>query len=156
VDLFGATWTTDDGYELRPDARRFECFERFVAGQLALGVAVDEALAWGPASIEARVVALAAELRRRLGDLDGVTVHDRGLRRGAIVTFSLPNHPAAEVAAHLRRNGVNVSVSEAPSARFDLPRRGLDAIVRASVHYYNDEGDLSRLVELTERLRDAG
>ena len=78
VDLFGATWTTDDGYELRPDARRFECFERFMAGQIALGVAVDEALAWGPAGIEARVVALAAELRAPAGDLDGVTVHDRG------------------------------------------------------------------------------
>lgn len=156
VDLFGATWTTDDGYELRPDARRFECFERFVAGQIALGVAVDEALAWGPAAIEARVVALAAELRRRMGALDGVTVHDRGSRLGAIVTFGVAGHSPTEVAGHLRRNGVNVSVSEASSARFDLPRRGLDAVVRASVHYYNDADDLSRLVELVERLRAAG
>jgi selenocysteine lyase/cysteine desulfurase len=42
---------------------------------------------------------------------------------------------------------VNVSVSRASSARFDLPERGLPEVVRASVHYYNTDEELGRLID---------
>jgi selenocysteine lyase/cysteine desulfurase len=156
ADLFGASWTAPDRYELRPDARRFECFERFVAGQVGLGVAVDYALGWGLDAIEARVTGLASVLRERLSGLPGVTVHDLGRRRCGIVTFTVEGHPPAEVAAYLRHNDVNVSVSQAASARFDLPSRGLEQLVRASVHYYNDDEELARLVDLIAALPVVG
>jgi selenocysteine lyase/cysteine desulfurase len=41
---------------------------------------------------------------------------------------------------------VNTSVSPASSARLDLPHRGLPDLVRASVHYYNTDDELDRLV----------
>ena len=43
--------------------------------------------------------------------------------------------------------GVNISVSLVEYARLDLPARGLPDLVRASVHYYNDDDDLGRLLE---------
>ena len=78
LDLHAATWVEPDRYEMRPDARRFENWERNVAAQLGLGAAVDYALGWGLADIAARIEALADDLRRRLADIPGVSVHDPG------------------------------------------------------------------------------
>jgi selenocysteine lyase/cysteine desulfurase len=94
---------------------------------------------------------LAERLRKRLTALDGVHVHDQGLRRCAIVTFTVDGVPARAVRRRLAESGVNTSVSVASSARLDLPRRGLSELVRASVHYYNTDDELDRLVNALPR-----
>lgn len=48
--------------------------------------------------------------------------------------------------------GFNVSVSAAPSTRLDFDRRGLSAVVRASVHSYNTEDEVNLFVELVDFL----
>jgi cysteine desulfurase / selenocysteine lyase len=146
LDLHAATWTGPERYEIRRDARRFESWETNYASKLGLGVAVEYALSWGLDAISARVTALAASLRERLLNLDGVRVHDQGQRRCGIVTFTVEGVPAEEVQHRLAGSGVNTSVYYASSARLDLPRRGLPDLVRASVHYYNTEDELDRLV----------
>jgi selenocysteine lyase/cysteine desulfurase len=146
LDLHAATWTAPDRYEVRPDARRFENWETNYAAKIGLGVAVDYASSWGLEAIEARVGALAAGLRDRLEAVDGVRVHDQGRRRCGIVTFTVDGVAADDVRRRLSRHGVNTSVTRAGSAQLDLPRRGLPELVRASVHYYNTQDELDRLV----------
>jgi len=146
LDLHAANWTGPDSFEVRGDARRFENWETNYAGKVGLGTAVSYAMSWGIDAIEARVTALAAELRSRLAAIDGVRVHDQGLRRCAIVTFSVAGVPAQEVQRHLAANGVNTSVSLASHAQLDLPHRGLPDLVRASVHYYNTGAELDQLL----------
>jgi cysteine desulfurase/selenocysteine lyase len=75
-----------------------------------------------------------------------VRVHDQGLRRCAIVTFSVAGVPAQEVQRRLAANGVNTSVSLVSHAQLDLAHRGLPDLVRASVHYYNTDAELDRLI----------
>jgi len=55
-------------------------------------------------------------------------------------------HTADDVQTALARHGINVSVTAASAARLDLDPRGIDQLVRASVHYYNTDEELDRLV----------
>ena len=148
LDLHAAEWVDRDTFAIRPDARRFENWETNYATKLGLGAAVDYALGWGLPAIADRIQGLAASMRSQLAALPGVEVHDRGVEKCAIVTFTVAGEPASEVAARLRAAGVNVSVAPAAYSRLDLDPRGLDAVVRASVHYTNTEAEVGRLIEV--------
>lgn len=151
VDVSSAHWEGRGRYRVREDARRFESFERGVAGQIGLGVAVDYAVALGLERVRERVGALAGYARDRLGQMAGVRVLDRGAVRSGIVTFAVRGVPAEHVRAHLVGAGVNVSVSRVWNQVWEEPV-GVDEAVRASVHYFNTEEEVEVLVrELKER-----
>jgi selenocysteine lyase/cysteine desulfurase len=132
---------------VRADARRFENWETYYAGKIGLGVAASTAVDLGLTSIEQRVTDLAESLRRRLRAQPGVLVHDRGRRLCGIVTFTVDGHDPHAIANRLRAQRINVSVSVSDYARWDLEPRGLDAVVRASVHYYNTHDELDRMCD---------
>ena len=138
--------TTPESYEIRPDARRFETWEGSIAGKIGLGVAVDYAMAVGLDSIRERCGKLADQLRRQLAGADGVSVHDIGVDKAAIVSFSKQGIDARRLADRLSVQRINVSVSDRGSTLLDMQERGLDDIVRASPHYYNTEEEVERLV----------
>lgn len=144
VDMHAARWTGRMDYEFRPDARRFENFESFVGGRAALAAAVDYAMAIGLPVIEARVQGLAAGPRAALAEVAGVTVSDLGAVKSGIVTFARAGMTAGAVAKRLGAAGINVSVSDV--ALIDFEERGLTALVRASVHYFNTETEVARMV----------
>ncbi|HLT19708.1 MAG TPA: hypothetical protein VKZ96_09635, partial [Thermomicrobiales bacterium] len=57
-----------------------------------------------------------------------------------------------EVKQQLAACKMNVTVSRPPSTRLDMEARGLDGVVRASVHYYNTEGEVERFAQAIEDL----
>ena len=146
VDHFAANWTGLDSYELRLDARRFENWENNYAAKLGLGAAVDYALDIGMDAIWDRVRVLADDLRRRLRETNGITVQDIGQEQGGIVTFSSDHEDSADIKQRLASQGINISVSGPSSTLIDSTRRNLPPICRASVHYYNDEAEIDRLM----------
>ncbi|MFM1895231.1 MAG: hypothetical protein RLZZ385_305 [Pseudomonadota bacterium] len=152
IDLQAASWVSPTQYRLREDARRFENWESFVAGRIGLAVAVDYAVALGLESIQQRIAALAGSLRQQLAGREGVTVFEPLHEPTGIVTFARSGVPAEQMQSALRQQGINVGVSRRATAQLDFTRRGLHSINRASLHYYNDEQEIDRLLMAVDAL----
>jgi selenocysteine lyase/cysteine desulfurase len=152
LDMRSAKWVAADRYEMAATARRFEQWESNKAAHAALGTAVEYALGWGLGAIARRVQQLAATLRDRLSALPGVIVADVGRERSGICTFYVEGHPSAALKAALVERGINVSLVDRHSALLDMQARDLPPLVRASVHYYNTEGEITQLATTLERL----
>lgn len=144
LDLTAATWRAPDGYEIRDDARRFETWERYVAGQIGLGVAAAYTSDMGIESIEERVLSLAATLRGELAARPGTTVLDKGERPSGIVTFTVDGHDPVAIRKAAQAQGININTTSPRSHGYiaEAPT----VAVRASVHYYNTEEELDRLL----------
>ena len=152
LDLHAAEWVANDRYEIRPDARRFENWETNYAGKIGLGVAIDYALEWDVDITWRRIKSLAYKLRTQLSPLPGVIVRDRGVTQCGIVTFSVEDKSPDEIVSTLSKHNINVSVTRRSSTLLDMDARGLDSLVRASVHYYNSEEEVERFCRTVESL----
>lgn len=53
----------------------------------------------------------------------------------------------------LAQKGINISISPANSTLLDFSNRGLDKVLRASVHYYNTEDEVVRFVQALQDVR---
>lgn len=153
LDNHAARWTASAAYEIVPDAKRFENWERYFAGVLGLAAAADQSVELGMDAVWARIRLLADGLRARLSSLKGVHLADLGAIKGGIVTFSVAGVEHTEIKAKLRAQKINCSVSTRFSSRLDLEGRGLKDVVRASVHIYNTEAELDRFVAALDAAR---
>lgn len=150
LDNHAATWVSADRIEIRGDARRFENWESYVAGKLGLGAAIDLALDLGLDQIWTRIERQAAVLRHQLAGVPGVTVRDLGAIKGGIVTFDVAGIAPKEIVALLRAKRINTSASSVFSTRYDMERRGLAELVRASVSYLTTDEEIDLLVGTLE------
>ncbi len=147
VDLRSAVWKDASSYKLSPDARRFENWEYNYAAMLGFGAAVDYALEIGLENIQARIDELAGLLREKLQAICGIKTHTISENQCGIVTFHMEGYEAADIVQALREKHINTSVSEPNSTLLDANKNRLPNLVRASVHYYNDEDEVSRFID---------
>lgn len=152
IDDFSVRW--NGGAPLpRDDARMFETAEFAPALRLGLGQATADALS-RPMTRTASIIAeKAAQLRRLLAEVAGVTVHDVGDRRAGLVTFSVDGCDCAVLKHSLARQGINVGANGPDYTPIDLARRGIGQLMRASVHRSTTEWDLQRLVRALDAHR---
>jgi len=146
VDMSGSDWIAPMEITPHRNASRFEPYETFFAGKIGLAVALRYASDIGIANIAERNSMLANTLRSKLSNLSGVSVHDLGAKKSAIVTFNVEGYDAGQIVSRLASKSINVSSTPASSALLDFPERGLTEVVRASVHYYNSEVEVDKLV----------
>ena len=156
VDGWGADWTEPMTITPHDPARRFEPFELFFAGKVGMAVALEYARSIGVDEIAERNRKLSSRMRQSLLELPGVTVRDKGRELSALTTFTIEGHDLPAAAEQLRKQGIDVSTSGQLSARLDFPDRGIEQVVRASVHYYNTEEEVDELVAAVADLQGPG
>ena len=123
----------DYHFDLQPGAGRFEEGSPNTAGIFGLGAAIDLLLEIGIEAIAQRVLALTDRIVEGLRERGAEVVSPRGPGESSgIVAFRIPQEEPKATVQRLQAKGV-----------FVVARRGC---VRASPHFYNDEGDLDRLL----------
>lgn len=142
-----------EGYDVALGRARWEGWERSVALWIGLGRAARYAVEIKMERVESRVIWLGGFLRRALGGIDGVTVMDLGVNgknlvssQCGIVSFKINFIDCTVVKERLAEMGANVSVSSWSSTRQNMTQRDINDVVRASVHYFNSEEELTRFV----------
>jgi selenocysteine lyase/cysteine desulfurase len=156
AEIGSATWDGGRGFTWADGARRFETWENSYVNIIGLGAAVQQALELGLDAIGDRTRTLGERLREGLGQLPGVTTHDLGTHRCAIVTAKIAGRSADDVAAALGRAGINVSTTVAEHNPLDTEQRGIHPLVRFSPHYYSTEAEIDRAVAAVAELASAG
>ncbi|MBI3503744.1 MAG: aminotransferase class V-fold PLP-dependent enzyme [Proteobacteria bacterium] len=152
-DVQSAPWL-EGGPRMRGDTRRFESAESSVALWLGLGEALALARAIGVEAIRARIEPMAIELRRRLGAIPGVGLHDLGDGpRSGLVSFDIRGMGVQAVRERLTAEfAINVGANGVAYTPLDMTARGLDGIVRASVSYLNTEKEMDALTAAVAKL----
>ena len=148
TDVAAATWNGGDrSFDWHRGAQRFATWENSYVNVLGFGSAVDQALALGLPAIAERAVDLGRLLRDGLDQIPGVTTHDLGEHRCAIVTAAVAGRAAAEVKDRLAAQGINVSTTVRDHNQLDTVERGVHPLVRLSPHYYNTAEEIGRALE---------
>lgn len=147
-EIRAATWDGKRGFTWHKGAQRFETWEMSKSNVLGLNVAVRQALDVGLEAIGERAIALGSSLRDQLSALPGVTTHDLGCNRCAIVTMKVDGVAASDVASTLAQHKINVTTTVPEDTQFDTEDRRIHPLVRLSPHYYNTEAEINRAVEV--------
>jgi selenocysteine lyase/cysteine desulfurase len=126
VEVENAPVVLPDSFTLAGGARLFETWEKSYANVAGFGAAIDYAMDIGVGGMWERIQRLAATMRQQLAMIDGVTVRDRGLTKGGIVTFEVDSRQTLEVRELLGERSINVSTSTPFSAPYDMRSRGIE------------------------------
>lgn len=148
-EMTGVNFINASEYDYTYSARRFEFGESSIANRIGLGTAIDYALNIGMHQISQRTQKLARSLREALRELNFIDIHDSNTPYlSGLVTFTLKGVDPKRLKTWLRKKRVNLSVSEKKWAPIDMNKRGLEIILRASVHYYNTEEEIEYFIHL--------
>jgi selenocysteine lyase/cysteine desulfurase len=147
IDMRGADWVSADSFAPAPDARRFENWEFAYSLVLGLGEAARYALGVGVERGGRRARELAATLRSKLSEMDGIRVLDRGSEMAAIITIEVAGWDATELSKLLRGRNINSSASLRAYALIDMDEKRAASALRLSPHYYNTDEEIERVVK---------
>jgi cysteine desulfurase/selenocysteine lyase len=132
---------------------KFEAGTPDISGAIALGVAVDYLSKIGLQDIHDYEVQLTDYTIRRLSEISGLKIHGRTKERGGAVSFELDGVHPHDVAHFVDKDGIAVRAGHM-CAQPLMRKRGVAALSRASLYFYNTRDEIDRLVESVQRVKE--
>lgn len=143
------TW---EGSDYRPAPYRFEAGTPPILEIIGLGAALDYLTACGPSAIAAHERALTERLERALANVGGLTLYGQAPERAGIFSFTLAGAAPADIALILDRMGIAVRAGHHCCMPL-MQTLGVTGTARASLGMYTTPGDIDRLIEGLEKVR---
>jgi cysteine desulfurase/selenocysteine lyase len=134
---------------------KFEAGTSQIAEAIGLGAAVDWIRGIGIEPIRNHEEALVALTLERLGEIPGLTIHGPldAADRGALISFCLEGAHPHDIGEILGREGICVRAGH-HCAQPLMRKLGVAATTRASFAVHNSPGDVARLIDGLQTVRD--
>ncbi len=124
---------------------KFEAGTPAIADAITLGAAIDYLQSIGMERIDARERELLAMLTRRVGELEGIRVVGEADHKASVFSFEIEGVHPHDIGTILDSEGVAIRAGH-HCAQPVMERFGIPATARASLAFYNDDTDISRLI----------
>ncbi|MEC8460653.1 MAG: cysteine desulfurase [Pseudomonadota bacterium] len=131
---------------------RFEAGTPNISGAVGLGYAIDYLNSIGLDTIQAYEQMLGDYMQQSLHACQGLHIQGTAPHKAAIVSFTLDDVHAHDVATIMGEMGVCVRAGHHCAMPL-MKSLGIHATIRASASFYNDSTDVDRLVEAVSRCK---
>jgi cysteine desulfurase/selenocysteine lyase len=124
---------------------KFEAGTPDIAGAIGLAAAIGYLQRIGLESIHAYERDLVAYALERLRTVPGLAIHGRAAERGGAISFSMDAAHPHDIAHFVDRDGIAIRAGHM-CAQPLMRKRGVAALSRASLYFYNTRDDVDALV----------
>lgn len=132
---------------------KFEAGTPDISGAIGLGAAVDYLDRVGMDSIHDYEIELTDHAIERLSTVPGLTIHGRSSDRGGAISFELLGVHPHDVAHFADKDGIAIRAGHM-CAQPLLRRRGVGALSRCSVYFYNTREEIDSLVASLHKVKE--
>lgn len=132
---------------------KFEAGTPDISGAIGLGVAVDYLTGLGMEVLHAVEGQLTCYALGQLAGVPGLTLHGRAPERGGAISFELAGVHPHDVAHFADKDGIAIRAGHM-CAQPLMRRRGVGALSRASLYFYNTRAEIDALVANLQRTRE--
>ncbi len=132
---------------------KFEAGTPDISGAIGLGVAVTYLTGLGLESLHAYEVEVTRHALGRLAEVPGLKVHGSAPERGGAISFEMAGVHPHDVAHFADKDGIAIRAGHM-CAQPLMRRRGVGALSRASLYFYNTREEIDALVANLIRTRE--
>jgi len=132
---------------------KFEAGTPDISGAIGLGVAIDYLTGVGLSAIHRYEMDLTAYAVRELESVPGLTIHGHAPERGGAISFDLEGVHPHDVAHFVDKDGIAIRAGHM-CAQPLMRKRGVVALSRASLYFYNTREDVDALVVSLRRVKE--
>ena len=136
----------------RTDGKKFELWERSIAGAIGLGVAIDYLAGIGVPDVQSRIRYLTQIIIDGLADIPAITLWTPSEAVSGVVGFVVADMAPDDFKQMCADQRINISTMADWDAPLDFAAMGATQCIRVAPHYYNDESEIGRFIELVRSI----